>query len=182
MPAPASQIDIEHSFGAETWTNRYLVSALPASGTSGLLISAIVAAHRAILFNTITVTRVRHATIAESDDDYTITPINLAGQRSITSNDMLPLFCTARVDFSTGLGRPSRKYLRGVLGEADYGLAGIGSTFITGFGAAYIAAILAEDEIVDPQGETFLTGSMSVPVQMRQLRRGSRRSTEPVLG
>lgn len=182
MPAPVGQFDIEHSFAGNTWTNRYLTASLPADPDSVTLMDALVAAHRPILSSLALVTRVRHSSLADNDDDYIIKQYNLAGTYVIAGNSQLPLWCTARVDFNTTAGRPSRKYLRGAVAEVDIDNGVFTGVMIATRMPNYIAAILLLDAIVDPQGDTFLSGTLAPALQMRQLRRGTRRQATPVLG
>jgi len=179
--AAIGAIDIEKSAGTEIFTNRYLVSIGPASPTSGGLIAAIVAAEKLAMYNTVAFLRARHRTIVEGDDDYFITVLTGAGARLPGANPLIPLFNVVRIDFAANFGRPSRKYLRGCLSEADLNGMNIEATTTTGVLTQYKDAILAQDEIVDPQGDTFLSGQVIPQVAMRQLRRGTRRRTLPVL-
>jgi hypothetical protein len=104
--------------------------------------------------------------------------LNLVGNRASTTA-LLPLFNVLRVDFSAVQGRPSRKYLRGVLTESDVVGPNIEIAALGEFQVAYADAMLGMAEYVDVDGEQFSAAACLRPVGMRQLRRGSRRS--PVL-
>lgn len=180
--AAVAQIDIEKSCDGEIFTNRYLVDIAPGHADAAGVISALVEAERALMYDVVDFVRARHSTLAPSDDVYTMTLLTGTGARGLASDWMLPLFNVVRVDFQPTAGRPSRKYLRGALAEGDV----LGRFFIAGYIAAhsgpYITAVVGQAHVVDPQGDDLVSGLTWPQVAMRQLRRGSRRRTEPVLG
>ena len=110
----------------------------------------------------------------------TIVPLTGTGAR--TAVDSLPLFNVWRVDFAVAVGRPNRKYLRGPIAEGDQasGLISpsITSTILT---TNYINPLLALGVLVDTQGNSVTSGNAWPYVGMRQLRRGSKRKTTPVI-
>lgn len=180
--AAVGQIDVEKSFSGEFWTNRYLCDIPPGDSASLTFMSAIVNIEKTLYPSAVIITKARHSTLTPNDDAYQIVVYNIPGTRpGVIVTDLLPLFNVARVDFTAGLGRPSRKYLRAALTETDISAQAITSTQITYINTNYVTPMLALTHWVDPQGEAFLVGSVSAPVGMRQLRRGSRRRTEPVL-
>lgn len=180
MPAVA-QIDIEKTAFDQTFTNRYLVNILPDEPTSGALIAALVAAEKLLAGDQVFFTRARHASLAPNDQDFAIVPLTGTGARAIAAGTYLPLFNVIRVDFLAGFGRPSRKYLRGCLGEADQDNGNVNPTLLSNTVQSYVQAVTSRTEVVDPQGDDLISGIGHPKVGMRQLRRGSRRQSEPVL-
>lgn len=183
MAIPVAQFDVEHlQPGGETWTNRYLTDMPVGDAGAQALATSLANIHRSIMYSNFTLTRVRHATLAEGDDQYRIYNINAAGQVAGAGLPMMPLWCVVRVDFPAGLGRPSRKYLRGCLAEGNIEGSTLNATTITLITGNYAEDIAALSNIVDPQGEDLETGVVNNFMAMRQLRRGSKRKGTPVLG
>lgn len=168
-------IDIEKRLGSEFWSNRYIFSDLGEIDVNDMA-SDLVALEIGFHSELVTFTRYRASTLAEGDETYNIVPLNSFGSRS-GQGTLLPLFNTLRFDLTAAVGRPSRKFYRGVLGEGDInGDAVITSPF--GSAAVTLSTFFAEgigNGLVDPQGG-LLTGVTIHPfVQMRQLRRSRRR-------
>lgn len=177
--AATFSLDIEKALGSETWTNRYILSN-PSFESAILTANAIVLAERDIHAQGITFTRYRVADLDPSTDAFVIVPLGVSGNRTITT--MLPLFNVARVDFPAGLGRPSRKYLRIGIAEADQTNGVFESSVIAEINTNYGQVLGDIDEYVDVDGEPLGTGICQPAVAMRQLRRGSKRRATPVLG
>lgn len=181
---PLFQVDIEKSFllnSVQTvyWTNVYHVNAADqaAATTAGL---AIVEIERDVHYNSVIFTKMR-ARPAVVGSLGNITSLNVTGDRAAAGLQMLPLFNTIRVDFNTAVGRPSRKYIRGPIAETDQDGGNLVSAMQTLFSTSFRAPLLALGSYVDVDGEAFVSGQVYVPVQMRQLRRGSKRKTTPVI-
>ena len=178
------QIDIEKSYLPSTgslvyWTNVYHVEAasLSAASTSGANIATI---EKAVHQTTVNYTKMRVRPYGVPGNVGTIVPLTGTGAR--TAVDSLPLFNVWRVDFAVAVGRPNRKYLRGPIAEGDQasGLISpsITSTILT---TNYINPLLALGVLVDTQGNSVTSGNAWPYVGMRQLRRGSKRKTTPVI-
>lgn len=170
------QIDIEKRLGSEFWSNRYFVEDNGAAQTSVLdAADNLTEVERQFHASIVTFTRSRISTVVPGDGVYTIVPINLPGVRGTTN--VLPLFNTLRVDLQASVGRPSRKYYRGVLGESDIaGDAVDTAPFITLVDFQLTNAINNPEVPLVDVGGGALTGVTIFPfVQMRQLRRSRRR-------
>lgn len=170
-------IDIEKRLGSEFWSNRYLFSDLGEIDVATMA-ADLVENEREIHADLVTFTRYRYSALAEGDERYTIVPVNQPGLRT-GQGTLLPLFNTLRYDLTANVGRPSRKFYRGVLGEGDInGDAVTTAPFVAN--AIALSTFFAEgigNGLVDPQGG-LLTGISIYPfVQMRQLRRSRRRRT-----
>lgn len=173
-PPELFAVDIEKRLGSEYWSNRYIVASAQFSNAVAFA-DDIVQVERSFHADAVTFTRARISTVDQTDDRYTIVPLQVQGLRD-NGGSILPLFNTLRFDLPAASGRPSRKYYRGVLTELDIEGDAITTDFSV-FVPPFNAALLAPegDRVVDPQGQT-LFGPVVVPlVQMRQLRRSSRR-------
>lgn len=174
---PLFKLDVEKLSGTEYWTNRYFLNASDLADAATMA-PTIVNAERTIHLPAVTLTKWRVSDPFDEGTSFITTPINLPGTRT-GSGDMLALFNTVRVDFPAGFGRPSRKYFRGVLTEGDIVgatlAAGVKTTVTNAVGAAFVI------HLVDPQGTPLAAGVVSNFVQMRQLRRGRRKRTTPVI-
>lgn len=166
--------DIEKMFQGEYWTNRYCLAV--ADVAAGVTIAQqIVACERNITAGDVLFTRLRVSDAVKGTDNYAIHNINQFGLRPVDPS-LLPLFNVLRVDFSTfGAGRPSRKYLRGVLGEGNIAFNTINATTIEFYESNYVTPMLAIDSYVDVDNQAFSAGSIYPFVAMRQLRRASKR-------
>lgn len=160
---------------AEYWTNRYFTT--DAVNAAGDTIDGLAAAYYAIGWSDIMVTKIRIDDNVENTDNYDTVTFNQFGSNAIGSEQHLPLFNVARVDFDVaGGGRPSRKYLRGLLTESGVTFTSLGSTTLTGLNS-FGDAIVALGTICDPQGNLFVDAVPWPAPAMRQLRRGSKKSS-----
>lgn len=168
------QADIEKRLGSEFWSNRYIINAPDLANAVTFTNVSLVGLERSIHDASVTFTRFRVSSTAVNDGVYSITTLGTTGQRNAGS--LLPLFNTLRLDLNAATGRPSRKFYRGVLSEADIQ----GDLIITEFGATATTFETLLDEmntnrVVDPQGQTLTAVIVHPFVQMRQLRRSRRR-------
>jgi hypothetical protein len=180
---PIYQIDIEKSFSPTTgntvyWTNVYHVNTadLASAITAG---NSIVTLEKTIHANATTFTKMRTRNTSDLAQAGTITPLTGTGGRAATNP--LPLFNVFRIDFGVSSGRPSRKYIRGPLGSGDSTNGAVTSTTVTTIQNSFIAPMLNLNVVTDPQGQPWLNGTVWPYVGMRQLRRGSKRKTTPVI-
>jgi hypothetical protein len=176
MPARIT-IEFYYPTIAEYWTNRYFTSdAWTAAGTT---MDALVAAHRPVLFDTAFITKIRVDDGVEDTDNFDTVSVNLAGTYAIAGLNPLPFWNVARVDFDVaGGGRPSRKYLRGILTEQNCNFTALESGLTTLLNT-YADAVVATGAIIDPQGNDFVDGVVWPMPAMRQLRRGSKKKVIP---
>jgi hypothetical protein len=176
------QVDIEKflqgpGFQNNYWTNVYYCEAASVADATTFM-NAVVACERPIHMTTVTFTKGR-VRLAAPGNPGSVIPLALLGTR--TAGDALPLYCTFRVDLGTSIGRPSRKYLRGPVGETDNSNGSLIAGTTTLITNSYITPLLAIAALRDVDGEPFINGTAIAPVQMRQLRRGKRRLATPVI-
>lgn len=172
------QVDIEKQQGAEFWTNVYHVDTSDISAASAAA-ADIVDIEQTFHTTDVSFTKYRVSTYPVSDGSFIIVPIGESGGKT-PGTSQLPLFCVARADISVGLGRPCRKYYRLPLYESD--TEGQSITIATrGDVDDGLAAMVALGVLCDPDGQEWVAGSTMIPIAMRQLRRGSKRSAAPVI-
>jgi hypothetical protein len=169
--------DIEKLYQGEYWTNRYVLAVADVAAGIGVG-QQIAAAERNITLANVLFTKLRVSDAIPGTDNYSIHNINQFGLRPADPT-LLPLFNVLRVDFSTfGNGRPSRKYLRGVLAEGNIEFNTINYNSIEFYQNNYCVPLLAIPGFVDVDNQAFSAASPYPFVGMRQLRRGSKRKKD----
>jgi hypothetical protein len=176
---PQYQIDIQKVLGTEYWTNVYHVSAASLTAARDIMFD-IVDEEKKIHHTNVSFDRYRVALMPVSGGSFLTG--GLSGPGLATGPADVPLFAVARVEFSTGFGRPGIKMYRGCLTEGDIvDTTALSSGIQTYFNGTWIPGLLAAAPLEKINGTGFVGGSLSPTVGMRQLRRGSRRRTEPVI-
>jgi len=174
------KVDIEKVLGGEYWTNVYYVDVADLASAEAPALE-IVACERAVTGDEVTFTKMRISDTIPDTDIYHTILLAEPGLRAVDTANLLALFNVVRVDFSANVGRPSRKYLRGILTEGDVAFNDIAPAFVTFMDDNYSAPMLLIDELCDVDGDTF-EASLTYPyVAMRQLRRGNKRRTAPII-
>lgn len=176
---PLFQIDIEKRLDSEFWTNRYVVDTADLN-EAAVVAGRIVDREEAIHNDLITFTQARVRDFDPTTDVFINLPLGTTGERNVLGAP-IPLFNVARVDFGVITGRPSRKYLRIGLTEADITGQNIVTDLLNLIDTAYAQPMLSEVAFVDVDGQDIVNAVVFAPISMRQLRRGSRRRTQPVL-
>lgn len=176
---PVFKVDVEKQLGTEFWTNVYYVDT-PSLTDALLPMADIVVAERNITSNQVMFTKARVSDLVPGTDQFITTPLNQPGNVA-TEGTLLPLFNVLRVDLGVGVGRPSRKYLRGVLHEAAVNFNTIEAASYASFQTAYADNLELIEELVDVDGQPIIDVTVNNQVGMRQLRRGSRRATQPII-
>lgn len=163
------------------FSNVYRVEAADLN-TVGLVLSDLCNQESHIFLDNVTVTRARASDENPATDAFIVHTANIPGDRATADGgQFLPLFNCFRVDLDVvGGGRPSRKYYRGPILEADiaYGLIDAGVRDNIEDQVAQIIVILNTGDApwVDPDGQMVITPHCLAPVQMRQLHRKRRRT------
>lgn len=181
---PVFQADIEKRVGREYFTNVYYVNA-------ATIVEAAAASVRIAAFeqyfhkDAVVFEKARVRTPAEGDDIFVNTPLGFLGLQVNQPAQQLPLFNVLRVDFGVATGRPSRKYYRVLLNESDIESANVAQalrdvvTLRYGEMVADLGGLGVQH--VDIDGQLVVNCVPQIPIGMRQLRRGSRRRTQPIL-
>lgn len=183
LSMPSYQVDIEKRLGEEYWTNVYYVfsdTLTDADAAAG----EILAYEQNMHLDIVTFTKLRVRTQVEGDEVYISRPVAVNGERP-TVGEYLPLFNVCRVDLGTTSGRPSRKFYRLPLLEGDQqngqlvgSLVSIVDSNLQGLSLALEGLV---SSWVDVDGQQIVAIAVFPDVGMRQLRRGSRRRTTPIL-
>lgn len=181
---PVYQVDIEKTALSPAsqqvyWTNVYHVQA-PDQATAVTQGSAIVTLEKVIHAANTTFTKMRVRNVSVLGMAPSIVPLTGTGGRT-TPSDYLPMYCVLRVDFGKATGRPCRKYLRIFIGEGDQSNGNLLTGFESSMQTGYATPILALGYICDADGTLISSADVVTQVQMRQLRRGSKRRTTPVI-
>lgn len=170
------RLTIEKLYKGEYWTNVYHLDGAVADQTANA--DAIVAAERAITHNAVLFTKMRLDDNVPNTDNYATRVINqFGGVEGAAEATLLSLFNVLRVDFTVTGGRPSRKYLRGVLREDMVEFDRIIPASVSFFQTNYanVVANVAAYQQADAQD---VTGAVVHPfVAMRQVRRGSKKKS-----
>ena len=176
------QYDLEKLYEGEYFTNRYFINAATIDDAANYGNTTILAAERSILHHLVQVTKSRTSTVMPNDGTFITTAIEMAGE--VNSGTLVPLFNVAVVLFNTLHGRPYRKLYRGVLTEegTSWGsLTGPYYDLLMGALPGLIVPDGSDQAVCTKDGVTFTTVVAQSKVGMRQLRRGSKRKSTPVL-
>jgi len=176
---PLFTLQIEKELNGEFWVNRYilLLDDITQAVFAG---NSITGFELAIHKERVNFTKYRVSDQDPATDEFVIVPIGQPGQVT-GSGDALPLWNVVRVDFPAGNGRPSRKYLRLPIFETEQ-TNGVLEVGITSLVATEYGIPLGDfSEFVDVDGTGLGTGVVTPNVAMRQLRRGSKRRTTPII-
>lgn len=165
---------IEKAYQGEYFTNRYY---LQGEDLASLVSPAfqIVTAERAITDNRIAFTKYSIRTTVDLDYNFITVPLNVFGTMDNGGSDLLPLFNVVKVDLQAVTGRPSRKYMRGVLAENAVTNMRLNQGLVDAVQTNYATVLAGLDALVDPQGTNLIAGTVDPAVRMRQLRRGSKK-------
>lgn len=176
---PIYQIDTQKQLGTEYWTNVWHVLA---EGVAGARISAevIMDAELANSHADVKGVSYRVALYPLAGGQGTIVPFTQVGGQ--VAYDYLPLFNVVRIDWSTGEGRPSRKYMKFPTGTSWVTNGNLDASMVLAFQNNIANYLLAEvPELCNIHGENLTIAQVFTPVAMRQLRRGSKRKLGPVI-
>lgn len=176
---PLFSLDIEKSFNGEFWTNRYILE-LDDVTAGSTVVNQIIEAEQDVHGGAILFTKARLSDMTPDTDNYVVFIINTYGHLAVSS-EYLPLWNVIRCDFQVDTGRPSRKYLRCPVYESNQVAGVLTSDTITFMQENYVDVLVAIPEFVDVDGQPIVDGFVYPNVGMRQLRRGSKRRTTPIL-
>lgn len=181
---PLFQVDVQKTFLGQFWTNRYFVTADTLAEAHGSA-TIFIAGEQAIHTSNVHIVKVRTATPSAIDTSFLTLVVNVAGTLSSPGNG-LPLFNVVRVDWPAGEGRPSRKFYRCLLGTDDVASAFQWDTAVLASIESALTDMRADlsaagTPLVDPDSEILGLPVPQLNIAMRQLRRGTRRQTEPII-
>jgi hypothetical protein len=179
---PTQRIEIFKTYGGERWENVYYAYSDEPTDWAYTAANRIVTAEASFHLPVIEFSYYRISTVVQGDNQYVTVPLNAFGARQTDfAEALLPLFNTIRLDISrVSGGRPGRKYYRGALREQDITYDTIDVGLRTLVASALATAIgdgttTFDGPLTDEQGNLLSVPVTYPRVQMRQLRRGSRR-------
>lgn len=170
------KIDSEKLMAGEYWSNVYHTDA-PDLATALTIAQDVVDAEREVHNSLITFTKIRVS--EEGTLFFQTQPVNQPGLIA-NPTDWLPLFNTVRVDGAVLGRRPVRKYLRVAIGEGNQSNGILSSAYLALIATQYAGAIDVLN-LTNPEGLAISAWTVFPAIQMRQLRRGSRRRTTAIL-
>lgn len=171
-------VDVEKQMGSEFWSNRYFLNA-PDLADAVAAARTIALAERKITSAAAVFTKMSVRSTTPGSEVYTTVPMNFRGDRSGLGAEHYPLFAVVRVDFAVERGRPSRKYLRGVIFENEANGFQLANGIIDVVTAEYVTPLVALQQYVDIDNSAITEGTVKPDVAMRQLRRGSKKKSTP---
>lgn len=172
------QIDVEKLYAGEYWTNVYHVEAASLLDAVPMA-AAIKEIERAVHKTSVTFTKARISD-SSANPEFTTVVYNQAGLH-VNATDVVPLWNTVRVDLQRFGGRPGRKYLRLPIHEDQTQGLNLTATMQTFIDTSYCNPMEGLGYVRTSTGAVVQSWFCSPAIQMRQLRRGSRRRTSPVI-
>lgn len=172
------EISIEKQLGTEYWINVYHAD-VATQAEAKQVGDEIVGVERGVSQLQIGFTKMRVRQVSEIAGPGTVYPIGLTG--TAENQSYLPLFNVVRVDFAVPVGRPSRKYLKLPTPAASVVNGSFGPTTVAYFNSNYVTPLLAIPGICASDGQELLSGAAQSAVGMRQLRRGTRKKSTPII-
>lgn len=174
------KVDIEKTYGPEFWTNVYYVDAADIATAATHMVDlggAEVRVHSA----DVTIEKGRVTPVPNPGNAFITHEFHESGTYT-NSAPLMPLFNTVRVDMNVATGRPSRKFLRGILHMDALDSEGfITATYQSMIEDQYITTLEGYSWLVDESGNEIVGFTLQGKPSDRQLRRGSKRRTTPIL-
>lgn len=171
------RVHVDKRLGTEEWTNRYFVFA-PNLADAHSMGKTIMEAERDIHATIVEFIRVRTDDNDKTTEGQFISEeLSLFGE-GVSSGEHMPLWNVVVAEFSTGLGRPSRKYLRLPIFEQWQSNGVLSETFRNVIHNGYIVPLALMSTHRDVDNQMFVTGTIRPRVGMRQLKR-RRKPKEP---
>lgn len=182
MPIYTTQVF--KSIGAETWQNGYRFSAT--NNAEALIgVEALATAEAGFHSDQVQYQYARVSDVAAGPGTFMTIPFSFTGvQPPGNTGELLPLFNVARLDMSTGFGRPDYKLYRGCLGEGNSGNGLIGTTLrtqITNAIDAFLSIVLTDFWLVDGADDPFNNLDVDQFIRQRDLHRRKRRAPSGTL-
>jgi len=174
---PLYKVDIQKSHGAEFFTNVYYIEV--ATLTAGENVARAIADAEKLAH--VADVQFLSARVSDLGSGESFIVVAIGGTGSVFPSTWLPLWNVLRVDLYPATGRPSRKYYRLPINEADSINGTFELTFFNGPVTSLVSGLANIPELRDVDGQPFVRMQAFRPIAMRQLRRGSRRRTQPII-
>lgn len=169
---------IQKNFFGEFLVNDYNISA-PDMEAAMAFLETIAHYEAALFIPGIVINTLRVSSLPQGDNYFYTKAVNIPGTRTYTGA-LTPPFNRFRVDMGVGFRRPLRKYLLIPL-TGDVNGGGLSSAAQTLVNTSYCQPLVALGCVVAINGTIVGSASVSERVGMRQLRRGSKRRSTPVI-
>lgn len=174
------KVDVQKSRGGVFWTNRYLLDLASPADVSYEMAGAIAGHESQFHATTVNFISTRVSDMVPDTDNFYIYPWDFTGALSDGGSPM-PGFITMRTDMGVGPGRPLRKYYRTYVGEDRVAGPVWEGAYVTLVKTTLEDLLVEVPTICDPQGNQATYVVAKPPLQMRQLRRGTRKPLTPVI-
>jgi hypothetical protein len=178
MSSPQTyQVVIQKLLGTEYFVNDYNVQAasLDDARLAGL---AIVDVEKLLHRNVVSFVNMR-VRLSPTTGQGTVYPLTGTGADAV--DGYLPLFNVVRADFACDFGRPGRKYYRLPIPIGGQSSGILGGTYRSDLQAIANQLITGGYGLCKPNGQPFIAVAIQASVGMHQLRRGSRKRTQPII-
>jgi hypothetical protein len=172
------QIAVEKALDQERWTNVYYTQVTDGAAPVAAAL-AIADREKEFHLQSVVFTQARIRRMPEGIEEGSVVPLNERGVR--IASDHYPLFNVIRVDFRVSSGRPSRKYYRGPVDDADATRGVVNPPSLAFFQAQMDLLLSDVPTLCDVDGQLWLGAAVSSFVGMRQLKRGSKRKAPATL-
>jgi hypothetical protein len=172
------EIAIEKALNSEYWINVYHCDATDLQAARAIALN-VIAAERTIHMDVVAFTKFRVKNISALGQAGTVYPIGQSGQ--VQTTVYMPLFVVARFDLTLPSGRPDRKYIRAPVATTVINNGQFTQSALNFYNGNYSTALLAITGLTDRSGASYTAVAVNPVVGMRQLRRGSRKRTTPVI-
>lgn len=174
----AWEIAIEKQLGSEYWINVYHAD-VASQAEARAVGDEIVGVERGVTMQQVGFTKMRVRQVSELAAPGTVYPIGLPG--AMADSIYLPLFVVARIDIAVPVGRPDRKFLKSPMPASLVANGNLTGPAIALYNANYCTPLLAIEGISDRSGQEYLSAAVSPAAGMRQLRRGTRKKSTPII-
>lgn len=172
------ELSIEKQLLTEYWLNVYHCD-VATQAEAKTVADAIVEAEQAITMGIVTFNKMRIRQVSSAPGPGTVYPIGSNG--TLPQSPYLPLFNVCRIDFAVPVGRPSRKYIKQPIAMSSVSNGQFQPSALTFFQTEYCTPILSIPGICASDGQPFLNAAPIPAVGMRQLRRGTRKKSTPII-
>lgn len=173
MALPNYRLSIFKKLDAEEWSNDWMLYTGSFAEATAVA-EALINFERNVHGSRVDFTYYLLSSTTVGDRLFKHVGINQAGLRGINTGLALPLFNTVRLDLSTNLSDPCRKYFRCPLEEGNQTDGQLESAFLTMMQTQLVDHFfnsVAMDNVVSGKGNVVTGGSWHPYVQMRQLHR-----------
>lgn len=176
---PVYKLDIQFVYETEYWTNKLYVQA-GSDGDAAQAANEIVGVLKTGIQNSVTIDKVRITPAPFSRDTFIDIPFQTPGTGGTSAP--APLFNVVRWVFSPARGRGISHYFRGGVTPANIGPDQKFTTDAQTFNNNLVKALFDLPSVIcNKSGQPYFSANAAVRVGMRQLRRGSKRKTKPVI-